>query len=235
MEGIQMKSGLAIPDEPSDNIKTFILVFMAIIWRRVWITTAIYCEHNKINLHSSVVLKALKYNIFSEAGIGHTLQPYIVKALTDGFLMPKFYENNIYATRAVKLYKKGYEIVKTKNRQKEIQFLKDYAMSVFKTDSDVVTDVTEETKDTLKQVEIKQDNFNDSGCFSDTTSGNLSDTSETEPEGIIDLITSPEKCKCKLCELVDSWDVNLDLIYSDDPFQNVVMKGLMTTLENSDC
>lgn len=205
MKPIKMKTGIASPDEPSDNIKTFILVFMTIIWRRVWITTAIYCKHNNINICKNIVLKALKFNIFSNAGIGHTLKPYITKALKDGFLMPQFYNKNIYATRAVKLYGPAYKVIKSRDRTEEIKFLKDYTLSIFDNNID------EERKDTLELV--------------GNTDNDNNNTDNTE-EPFIPI----DKCKCKMCELVDSWDINVDLIYSDDPYQNIIMKGLMSVL-----
>ena len=234
MENIKMKTGISIPDEPSDNIKTFLLTFMCIIWRRVWITTAIYCEHNSIKINKDTVLKSLKYNIFSKAGIGNVLQPYITKALTDGFLMPQFYKKNLYATRAVKLFKPAYEIIRKKDKEAELNFLKDYALSVFKPDPAIVSAVKEETKDTLKDI------------GSSDPSDPVTDPSKTDPvtDPVTDPITDPsehnslfpgkimERCPCKLCELVDSWDVNMDLVFSDDPFQNIVMKGLSDALTN---
>ncbi len=251
MENIKMKTGLSQPEEPSDNIKTFILAFMAIIWRRVWITTAIYCEHNKINISKEVVLKALKYNIFSRAGIGNTLKPYIAKALSDGFLMPKFYEKSIYATRAVKLYKPAHAIVKLRNRKDELDFLKTYAFKVFETDNTMVKEVADESKDTLKDIEtserpersesdissdfVSDISISDENLAENNSAENNSDesTNSKQTEGTPDpaLFQLQERCKCKLCELIDSWDINIGLIYSEDPFKNVVMKGLSAALE----
>ena len=205
MENIKMKTGIAAPDEPSDNIKTFILIFMAIIWRRVWITTMIYCDHNKITITKDVVLKALKFNIYSEAGIGNTLKPYIIKALKDGFLMPQDYSKNVYATRAIKLYKSAYNIVRMKDRDEEVKFLKEYAFKVFDINNNITNDITEENKDIINSI-TRGDHNND-----------------LENEG--------NECLCKMCELVDSWDINESLIFSSDPFQNTIMKGLTSALD----
>lgn len=234
MENIQMRTGIAIPEEPSLNVKTFLLAFMAIIWRRVWITTAIYCEHNKLKLSSDVVLKCLKFNIFSDAGIGNTIKPYVAKAFTDGFMMPQFYEKNIYATRVVKLYKPAYEIAKLRDREKDIEFIKKYALSIFDTDDKKVSEVAAETDDVIRNIETpSQDgekNSNNSNNNSDEYEYS-SDSNEVDSfKGILD---TSERCPCKMCELVDSWDVNMGLIYSDDPFQNAVMKGLTMALKNS--
>ena len=232
MESIKMKTGSRGSNEPNDNIKTFILIFMAIIWRRVWITTVIYCEHNKVNISKKIVLMALKFNTYSTAGIGNTLKPYITKAMIDGFLMPKFYEKNLYATRAVNLYKSGYEIVKKRNRYAEIKFLKDYAFKVFDIENKVMNDVAEESKDTLAAIErsVKSNNTDNSDDNSDLGSDVTSDTSDDNIEETI-FITNGDKCYCKMCELVNSWDINENLIFSDDPFQNAIMKTLSSALE----
>jgi len=235
MENIQMKTGLDIniPSEPSDNVKTFMLCFTAIIWRRVWITTAIYCEHNKINLSNSVVLKALKYNVLSDVGIGNTLRPYIAIALKDGFIMPQCYKKNLYATRAVLMFKDAYEVIKKKDREEEIKYISRYAMSVFQSDKESVKDVANETKDTKNIKAGNSDitnpsttNFGDSNFSSDSTFS--SDSGDSEDNNESPEIDSP--CDCKMCQLVNSWDIDLSLGLSEDPYQNVVMNGLMAVL-----
>jgi len=231
-----MKTGIAIPDEPSQNVQTFILAFMAIIWRRVWITTSIYCDHNKLKISSDVILKCLKYNIFSKAGIGNNIKPYVIKALNDGFLMPQFYKQNLYATRAVKLFKTAYEIVKSDDRDKDMEFIRKYALSVFGTSDDKVNEVMNETADVMKDISHPDDDISDNTSDSygtDTSDSNIADNPNDEVTGFSKFMDTGERCTCKMCELVDSWDVNVDLIYSTDPFENVVMKGLMSTLNDT--
>ena len=184
MEKINVKTGINLvqsdtePSEKDDNIKTFILVFMAIIWRRVWLTAAIYCEHNKLKLSNDIVVVSLKYNIYSNAGIGNVLKPYINKALVDGFLMPKIFKKNIYATRAVKLYKTAYNIIMSKNNKVELLFLKEYALSIFKMDRKSVKDVVEETRDTVNIVDNKDKNKRYKNFISDYTSEYTEHTTE---------------------------------------------------------
>ncbi len=229
-----MKTGAGVSNEPNDNIKTFILIFMAIIWRRVWITTVIYCEHNKVNISKNIILMALKFNIYSTAGIGSTLKPYITKAMIDGFLMPKFYKKNLYATRAVKLYKSAYEIVKKRNRYEEIKFLKDYAFKVFDIEKKIMNDVAEESKDIIAAIEksVKLNNADNSLDKSVHGSDVTSDTSDYNVEETV-FIPNKDKCDCKMCQLVNSWDISVKLIFSDDPFQNAIMKALSSALEES--
>lgn len=189
--------------ENNDNIKTFILVFMAIIWRRVLITSLIYCEHNKVKICKDIILKALKFNIYSPVGITNIIKPYINKALKDGFLMPRDYRKNIYVTRAIKLYKDGYDVIKSNVRLGEIDFLSNYALTIFSTDEADIKLVDEEKKDILEYV--GDDHLND--------------------------IIDERICTCKLCDLVNSWDINEELVLTDDPFQHTVMKGLTIALD----
>ena len=236
MQNIKMRTGIALPNEPSLNIRTFLLTFMAIIWRRVWITTSIFCEHNKIKISSDVVFKCLKFNIFSDAGIGKSIKPYVRKAINEGFLMPGFYKKNIYATRAVKLYKPAYEIAKLKNRNAEIEFIKKYTLSVFDTGDKNVNEVVEETKDVINDIGKSDDNSKTYDSYDsydpDSFDTSDSDINSGDNNDEFDPVNN-QPCKCKMCELVDSWDVNISLIYSADPFQNVIMKGLTSTLENT--
>ena len=214
MEKIKMKTGIAPSSNPSANLKTFMLCFMAIIWRRVWITAFIYTNHNKIQLDKNVVLKSLKYNIYSEAGIGHTLKPIIKTVIKDGFIMPNQHKDNLYATRAIQLYKKAYEVIKSNNREEEIQFITDYSVSLYSKEEKEIEEVGYETSDSLALVN-KKENEEESG------STESSEFIENSLENVTE-----DWCDCKLCQLVNAWDINDNLIYSDDPFQNVILKGL---------
>lgn len=205
MEFIEMKTGRGEVNELTDNLRTFVLVFMSVIWRRVWITTTIYCEHNGLELNKDIILKCLKYNIMSDTGIGNTLKPYIKVAFKDGFIMPSLYRKNLYATRAIMMYKDAYEIVKKHDPNLETEFIKDYALSIFKLEPKQVSESASEIQDTIKEA---------NQLDSDTDS----DKSQSEMD----------KCNCRLCDLINAWDINMSLVYSDDPFQNIIMTGLMT-------
>jgi hypothetical protein len=219
MDNVKIKTETAMSYELSDNIKTFILVFNGIIWRRVWITTVVYCEHNKVSISKNIVLMSLKFNIYANVGIYNTLKPYIRKALGDGFLMPNFYRENLYATRAVNLYKSGYEIVKKRNIYDEIKFLKDCAFKVFDSENIQSNDILEETNDIISSIE-KSEKYDA--------------TKDISPINTIDekLFPSYKKnmCRCKMCYLVNSWDISEGLIFSDDIFQNTIMKVLSSVL-----
>lgn len=54
---------------------------------------------------------------------------------------------------------------------------------------------------------------------------------ETEDTIIPPENTNENDHSCKLCSLIDSWDVNLGLINSEDPYQNVLMYGALTAFD----
>lgn len=183
---------------------TFIISFIAVIWRRIWVTSLTYCDHNDININHHIVIKSLKYNLLSPTGICNTIKPYLIKALNIGFLMPQDYKDNMYAERAVKLFSEAYEI--SYDMVKELEFIHEYASYVFEYDDPF-----------LHNLEESFDAFNDIDGF-DTSSTNI-----THFDG---------DHKCKLCDLMETWDIELNLVYSDDIYQNIIMYGLIYILKN---
>lgn len=161
----------------SEESKTFILSFMAIIWKRILITSFIYCKHTNLKIDPGTVLKVMKYEIYSPVGIYNNIKPYFRKSIEDGFLMPNFYRKNKYSIEAVKMFEESYKIVQTSDRQKEIEFLRKYASDINYTEA--------------HEMKIKNG-----------------------------------KCVCDLCQVIESWDINLDLLFSNDPFQNQMMETL---------
>lgn len=163
--------------------KTFVLSFMAVIWKQITNTVLIYCKHNKIRSDHTSIVRVMKYEIYSKTGIYENVKPYFVKALTDGFLMPCFYRSNTYATESVKLFESAYKIVKSNNQAKEIKFLKDHSANI---------------------------------------SGSKIENGKMENG----------KCVCNLCELIESWDINIDLLFieNDDMYRNRMMKTLLSAI-----
>ena len=167
--------------ELSLDAKAFILSFMAIVWKRILITTSIYRKHTKNKNTKEIIIKVMKYEIYSDSGIYNNIKPYLGKAIEDGFLMPQFYKQNIYANESVKLFEKSYEIVRENDRAKEISFLKKYS--------------------SIQKSII--------------------------PFDVFPVKLQGDKCICNFCQLIDSWDINIDLLYSDDYNQNNLMKSLI--------
>ena len=215
METVQMKTGSNNLAEITAEQNAFILSFLAIIWRRVWITSMIYADHNNIAINSNIVLKCLKYNILAETGIGNLIKPFLIKALTSGFLMPKDYENNLYAQRAVKLFGEAYKICKKrdKSKEEELKFVHNYASSVF------------------QQIEpFLADNFKESLDL-------MADVTKMPPLHNKDIDEALKRLNirhhCELCELIDLWNIKLELVHNDDPYTNVIMTGLLRCLETN--
>jgi len=115
--------------------KTFMLCFTAVIWRRIFSSLMVYSEHKNIELCSNNILKCLKYNLLAPTGFVQKLKPYIIKALKNGFLMPKDFDDNIYIKKAIYLYRDAYNISKIRDdeyrRKEEIEFIHTYSSKIF--------------------------------------------------------------------------------------------------------
>ena len=90
--------------------KAFLISWSAIILKRILRCSYLYCDHQKIDLDAKILLKCLKYNLFSPTGVVYELLPYLEKALKNGFLMPKEYSDNDCVKRAVRLFGEAYRI-----------------------------------------------------------------------------------------------------------------------------
>lgn len=143
----------------SDEQNTFILCFLSVMWRKVLMTVCIYCQHNDVSISSNVVLKCLKYDMMAETGICKTLKPYLVKALSDGFLMPGESKKNEDVQRAVKLFKEGYKIISKK--QDEMNFIHNYAAEGFDEQSESFKEEISEILDSIPETEDFVDEFSE--------------------------------------------------------------------------
>jgi len=215
---MEMKTGIKPLQEVTKEQNAFILSFLAIIFRRVWITAKIYSLHQNHPIDANMFLKCLKYNVLAETGIGNLLKPFLVKALTEGFLMPNDYKGNVYAERAVKLFGEAYKICTKHNHSKdeELNFIHGYASSALIDMQNALLDNRKEALDLMADVTTVPNPSYD----------NLSDDLEN-------LSLSEKKHHCELCHLIDLWDLKMELIYSEDPYNNVIITGLLRALENS--
>lgn len=123
-----------IKNEDTQEKYAFVLAFAATCWKRIWVSAILYCKHQKIPLSTSVILKCLKYNLLCLNGIFYEIEPYLKKALIQGFLMPKEYEKKPYVKRAVQLFGETYKISKLKDQSEkkkaELKFINNYAFDI---------------------------------------------------------------------------------------------------------
>lgn len=181
------------------DIRTFVLIFTSIIWRRIWVSTYVYSKHNKIKISTNVLLKSLKFNIFSDAGIVHQLKYYIDIALKDGFILPNISRNNKYATIAVNIFKKAYKSIK---KGKEDSFIQKYGLSILgtnKKENDKEDNNNTNEKELLEEINLS---LFDETCMNGT---------------------------CRMCQLINSWDINEAILFLGDvsEFQIIVWNKLI--------
>lgn len=140
--------------------KTFILCFTTIIWKRIFACLILYCKEKNKQDTSEDLMKCLKYNLLAPSGIYNKLKPYIIKCLTQGFLMPKEYQGNPYVKEAIFLFRDAYNICKLASltdesaddkryiSKKEKDFIIDYCCKVFhknkygiQEEQDIISDI----------------------------------------------------------------------------------------------
>ena len=121
---------IEIPEELSDSKKTFLLLFIGIIWREAYKTSFEYCRHNYTPVTKKAVISSLKFNVFSSNGFVTLINKYIQKGLKDGFLMPQTYNEVGQIRDAVMRYKEAYDIIIIADdeirSEKEIEFIKSF-------------------------------------------------------------------------------------------------------------
>ena len=178
----------------------FILCFSAIIWKRIFSCLFVYASHKHVALSTTDLLKCLKYNLLAETGFVEKLRPYLVKALTNGFLMPKDYRDNRYVKKAIFLFAEAYKIAKYADKKEEISFIHKYAANIFSGDERYV-----------RENEIEANDLIDDISHNDEKDENKLD---------------------KYCELIDAWDIDLSLVYSDDPYFNLIKISLLSMLSS---
>ena len=122
----------------------FIISFTAVCWQKIWLTSLIYCQQKKISITNSVILKSLKYELLSTKGVFFEIEPFLRKALLQGFLMPKEYNGNEYVKKAIQLFGESYKISKIIDKEEkriaEIKFMNNYVYTLFKNKKEYKTD-----------------------------------------------------------------------------------------------
>lgn len=174
----------------------FILCFSAIIWKRIFSCLFVYAQHKHIALTTNDLLKCLKYNLLAPTGFVKKLKPYLIKALTNGFLMPGDYKSNRYVKKAIFLFSEAYKVCKYMDKKEEIVFIHKYASKIFS--NDYVLENDREANDLIKDAIEDNDNKLD-----------------------------------KYCELIDTWDIDLSLVYSDDPYFNLLKISLLSAIDSN--
>ena len=190
-----------------EGIQTFILIFSAIIWRRVYVTAFIFSHHNGINLSPQIIQQCLKFTLFSEIGLVNQLRPYMEKTFTDGFMMPQLSRQNRYATIAAKLFSKVYDRLFPKDhlRREKDNFIAEYARQIedeeLRQEMAIVTEINDAIDPNIaKVIALSDKNFQ-------------------------------EYCTCRVCELVKSWDIHNDILFlglNPDKIQTLIWKHCST-------
>ena len=138
---------------------TFILCFLSVLWRRIFLSLIVYSKEKNIDIDLENILKCFKYNLFAPTGFVENLRPYVIKALTKGFLMPNDFSHNIYVKKAIHLFSEAYVICKIEDeeyrKKKEKEFIINYCCDVFKKTEENRQEALDITKN------LKENSFSD--------------------------------------------------------------------------
>ncbi len=133
----------------------FFLSFAASCFKRICSTLILYSKHNNKVLSSINLMKCIKYNMLSPTGIFNEIEPYLLKALEQGFLMPNEFKKNLYAERAISLFSDTYKIGSVKDekikKRMEYNFIHNFA-------SDIDFKDKKEEKDIIKNIPNYEEN-----------------------------------------------------------------------------
>jgi hypothetical protein len=191
----------------SHNTNALILCFSAIIWKRIFSCLFVYAKYKKIALSTADLLKCLKYNLLAPTGLVQKLRPYLLKALADGFLMPQDSEKDHYVKKAIFLFGEAYKVALEENKKQETHFIHKYASNIFSDEEYNIAQNEIEAVDLIKDI------------YSNI------------PKDIY--LNPSEDVYVKYCELIDAWDVDLSLAYSDDPYFNLLKISLLSAINSN--
>ena len=107
----------------------FLLSFLTLVWKKVYISALYYSDLKGIPLTGYVLLKSVKYHLFSDLGILKEIKPYFEKALENGFLMPNETRENKDVSEAILLFGEAYSIYyKFKDSKKKEELEKSFLL-----------------------------------------------------------------------------------------------------------
>lgn len=166
------------------------LCFGCEIWKQIWLKCRIYSYYKRVDIDIDLLWKSFKFNLFSPVGAYYSLQPYLSKALKQGFLMPQ--ECSKEAERSILLFSRIYEIMKY-----------DFSFSDFSKEEKQGNKRLREffLEQCIGAFEISYFSF----IFLD-----LKNIEGNDKHAKLD----------NLCSLMDAWDINIDLIDFSDSFSN---------------
>ena len=219
-----IKSGRNIVTQDQDEIilRSFVNAFIAVIWRRNWITIIMYSKHNDCNISSDLIRKCLQYNVFDETGIGNLLKPYFKYSAFSGLLDLDSLniDNDILKDeleRILQIFPESYRI-EINDSDESLNFIMDYGRSVF---SDIESLVLEIKR--LEKLYENNDNTNDENKDNDENENNDKDENK-------DNTNTKDESHCKMCNLIDQYENDLDVNHCEDRYMNIIIEGMMSCL-----
>jgi len=129
-----MKTGIGI-GSCSDNYfpETFFIIYLVlsgILRRCAFKDCVLYSKHNELMFDQELFDTGVIFNLFSEYGVGKSLEPLVYELLTTLTLDPDKYVYNIFFNEIVRLTYEMTNIIRIKDPNLESEWMIKYAMSM---------------------------------------------------------------------------------------------------------
>lgn len=226
--------------------KELLICFMCVFYRQCFSKAFLFSYHNgieDINGFNDAIIRGLKYGSLSANGVGAKIKPFVALAMQKGYLTNKDCKESAFATKALAIYPTVHQVFLTGGEAAAKGFALSYGLEMLQADEfvlaeeaqlagDLVDDEEEEQEDSADCLEQIKDsapaesitsleNANDAAAGKDEEKD---EQSESEEEEI-------GECDCDFCVEMRGYD-DLDLanLESADPFQQIMVSGLLLAL-----
>lgn len=200
-----MKTGLSV-GVPHENMfpETFFIIYLvlgAILRRCGFKDCLVYSEHNSLMFNQDIFDSGVLFNLFSEHGVGKSLEPLIHELFSTVTLNPQKNRDNIFFKEIVRLSDSVSKIVRSHNSDLETGWIMNYAMT-----TDKLVDPIAIERETRLAVLFGHSYESDESDLSENNDPHY-DYDDYSDEGCdipsydrVNIINIKTKCTCDFCE-----------------------------------
>ena len=193
-----MRTGFGLITRENCLPETFYVIYLILgaILRRCGLKDCIfYAKHNKADFNQHMFDSGVLFNLYSEYGVGKSLEPLIYELFSTATLDSEKNERNVFFREIVRLIPFVTDIIRLKNPSYETEWMLEYSMMMEAAFDDIANERILRLSDLLffgSDSDSDTDNDQYEMSLSDDYSDD-SDNSEILPGGEIEL------CYCLYC------------------------------------